>query len=277
MTKTPLVSIITPVYNNEEYIREALESIIIQNFKDFEAIIIDDYSSDNSYSIITEYKDRDNRFKIFKNPRRTGAGDTRNFGLNNATGKYIAVFDSDDIMFPQRLSKQLNFMEKDDNIMIGVCGSNVELIDNSGKVLGIKKFPEGHDACIKSLFYRSPFCHSSTIIRKQLFQDYGYYISDVAHDYDLWFRLHDKTHFHNLQDILVKYRLHNKNISVDKIEKQYYTISKARKKLDTSNYKVPFFSKIYFIIGGIIIKFIPNDKIFSIYNKVLTYLQKARR
>lgn len=117
--KKPAISVLMPVYNSEKYLNEAIESILNQTFVDFEFIIINDASNDNSENIIESYQD--SRIKYFKNEKNLGVAKTLNKGLKLAQGKYIARMDSDDISLPERLYKQFKFMEVYNDI--DVCGS----------------------------------------------------------------------------------------------------------------------------------------------------------
>jgi len=114
--KTPLLSIVIPVYNVESFLEETIESFLEDDFDDFEIIAIDDCSSDNSYNILEKYSRKDERVKIYKNEKNCGKNDTVNYGLSLATGENIALFDSDDINIFGRLKKQIEFLEKNEDI-----------------------------------------------------------------------------------------------------------------------------------------------------------------
>lgn len=107
----PLVSIITPVYNSEEYLEETILSVINQTYKNWELLLIDDYSTDNSYKIIEKYL-TDERIKYLRNERNSGPAITRNVGLEKSKGEYIAFLDSDDIWAKNKLELQIDYMKK---------------------------------------------------------------------------------------------------------------------------------------------------------------------
>lgn len=108
----PKISVITPAYNASEFLSETIESVLKQTFKDWEMIIIDDCSNDNTFEIANNYSKQDSRIKVIKNETNSGVAATRNHGLDVATGEYIAFVDSDDLWLPEKLEKQLSFMEE---------------------------------------------------------------------------------------------------------------------------------------------------------------------
>lgn len=115
---SPQISVITPCYNAGPTIRETIDSVLQQTFKDWELLIIDDCSTDNSAEIIREYSSRDSRIKYFKTEEKSGSPSTpRNIGIDNASGEYIAFLDADDVWLPDKLAKQIEFM----------TGNNVDL------------------------------------------------------------------------------------------------------------------------------------------------------
>ena len=114
--KFPKISVIMAVYNSEKFLNESINSILNQTFKDFEFIIINDCSTDNSLKIIKEFIKKDNRIKLINNERNLGAAGTRNEGLKIAKGKYIAILDSDDISYTQRFVIQYNYLEDNPHI-----------------------------------------------------------------------------------------------------------------------------------------------------------------
>ncbi len=131
--KRPLVSIITPNYNCGNFIALTIESVIAQTFTDWEMLIQDDCSTDNSYEIALEYAKKDSRVKVFRNEKNSGAAITRNNAIKIAQGKYLAFLDSDDIWFPEKLEKQLEFMQKNNCDFVF---SEYEQIDEKNNSLG---------------------------------------------------------------------------------------------------------------------------------------------
>jgi len=208
----PLISVVMSVYNGENYLKEAIESILIQTYRKFEFIIINDGSTDNSLKIIQEYMKKDKRI-ILINRENRGLIYSLNEGIALSKGKYIARMDADDIALPYRFEKQLQFMEA--NLDVGVCGSWVEIFGEkySNKVW---KLPEDNHALQCRLLFSVPVAHPSIFLRKRLWDNYSMQY-DIqykhAEDYKLWVDLSKYTKFSNLQEVLLRYRYLDNSIS----------------------------------------------------------------
>ncbi|OGS69456.1 MAG: glycosyl transferase [Flavobacteria bacterium RIFCSPLOWO2_12_FULL_31_7] len=126
-----LVSIITPCFNSEKYIFQAIQSVISQTYQNWELLLVDDYSSDETFAIISNFTSQDNRIKAFKLDKNSGAGVARNFAIQQASGNYIAFLDADDMWKPQKLEKQLRFMQSQN---IPFTFSFYETIDEVGNL-----------------------------------------------------------------------------------------------------------------------------------------------
>ena len=211
--KTPLVSVIMPVYNAEKYVGEAIESILTQTFRDFEFLILNDGSKDNSADLIREYAKKDKRIIFYDYKENTGLVDTLNKGIEKAIGKYIARMDNDDISLSDRLEKQVAFMEKNEDV--GICGTWFTSFEHGIKnTLTVIKQPE-QDSDIKiAIFHSCAFGHptvmAKTVLLKQNRYDENFYPGE---DYELWSRLIPLTKFYNIQESLLLYRLHETNIT----------------------------------------------------------------
>lgn len=205
----PMISVVMPVYNAEKYVAEAIDSILNQTYGDFEFIIVDDCSTDNSYDIIRMYAETDNRIKLFRNDINSKLPKTLNFGISKSVGKYIARMDADDISLPERFAKQLEFMEQ--NPDVGVFGSYAVTIGACSRLIKVQL----KSCLIKSfsLFFCNNMLHPSVIIRKNIFETYSDLkydenLSGLAEDYDLWVRMLLKgIKFANLDLPLLKYRI----------------------------------------------------------------------
>lgn len=204
------ISVIMPVYNTkEEYLREAIESILNQTYKDFEFIIVDDGSTTDIKSIVQSYQDPRIKYHYQEN---TGIAGALNKGLSLANSEYIARMDSDDISLPERFEKQVNFL--DTHPEISVLGSWFEQFPTS---IIIK-----HKASPKYLdFYK--YCHighPTVMFRKKNFDKYDlkYNPKYLCEDYELWSRAIRYVKFANLQEVLLKYRWHDSNLSIPKPE-----------------------------------------------------------
>lgn len=210
----PLVSVILPVYNGERFLREAIDSIMIQTFTDFELIVIDDGSTDTTPDILKEYAARDLRILVKYQPRNTGIVAALNSGCQTASGKYIARMDADDICLPERLTRQISFLNSHPDV--GVVGTNIQLIDASGNRQGVVLFPETHAQICWSLCFYNPIVHPSTMMRRDvLFQAGGYRMGyPNGEDYDLWRRVSKQARLANLPSVLLLLRKHASNLTV---------------------------------------------------------------
>lgn len=147
--ETPLVSIITPTYNSEKFIAETILSVQNQHYQNWEMILVDDYSTDKTEQIITSFIQKDNRIKLEKLPINSGAGVARNTGLSIANGRYIAFLDSDDLWKPEKLQKQIDFLQAH---KLPFTFSFYDCIDETGKLLG-KRITAPKTLTYKQLFY----------------------------------------------------------------------------------------------------------------------------
>jgi glycosyltransferase involved in cell wall biosynthesis len=209
INSSPLVSVLMPVYNGEKYLREAIDSILNQTFTDFEFLIINDGSTDDTENIILSYTDA--RIRYLKNKENLKLIATLNKGLDLAQGKYIARMDADDISLPKRLEQQVDFMEKNPNI--GLLGSWVRNF-GEGNDYDIT-FNIGHRNIRFELFFHNYFHHPSVMLRTEILRKYNLYFPRVLHaeDYALWINLSNYTEFEILPAILLYYRSHGDNIS----------------------------------------------------------------
>ena len=184
----PKISVIMPIYNTkEEYLREAIESILNQTFADWELIAIDNGSDDYIKNIIKSYTD--NRIKYQRIEANLGPANARNLGIKQAQGKYIAFLDSDDISLPNRLEVQYEFLEN--NIDIGCVGTKVDVINTSSKCKEYKfPSPTKHKDIENHLILRGcVFCQSSVVLRKEILVKNNILYNNEyvpAEDYALW-------------------------------------------------------------------------------------------
>lgn len=214
-----LISVVMPTHNNQNTIKEAINSILSQTYKNFEFIIINDGSIDDTEKIIKSFKDK--RIKYLENKTNKGISFSLNKGIKTAEGKYIARMDADDISLPQRLKIQIAFMEKNKNI--GVCGSWAST-QNSKKIW---KTPITNKKIKTHLLFNSPFIHPSIMIRASLLEETNYPNFKHSEDYGLWALLADKTDFYNLSKPLIMYKKSSKDTNYSKLQKKQ--VKKIRK------------------------------------------------
>lgn len=229
----PLVSVVLAIYNGEKYMNQAIESILSQTFTDFELIIIDDGSKDKTPELLSKFTDP--RIRIITNNPNKGLVYSLNLGIAESKGKYIARMDADDISLPERLQRQVDFMENHPEI--GICGAWFLSFDDDLKENNIVRYPPSDIKLRAQMFVMTPFCHPSVMIRKsvlekhQLEYSYNYY---RAEDYGLWVELLQFTQGATIPEVLLHYRRHESNETVladknptDKVS----TVSKIHKRI----------------------------------------------
>lgn len=203
-----------PVYNAEKFLEESILSVLNQTLSDFEFIIIDDCSTDNSLKIINRYLKKDKRIVLTINKKNLGVAVSRSKGLKKAKGKYIAVFDADDICLKNRLELQYAFLEK--NKEVHLCGTSVIVIDEKGKKIGILKKFDNYKEVKEKLLKGNPIVHSSVMHRNTGQFLYREKIED-ADEYDVYLRmLSEKKRLTNMPDFLMKYRIYQSSTSLKK-------------------------------------------------------------
>lgn len=204
-TSSPKISVIMPVHNGLPFLKEAVESILNQRFKDFEFIIVEDASTDRSFEYLKSIRDR--RVKILKNPKNMGVAKSLNRALKASRGHYIARMDADDINLPQRLQAQLEFMTNHPEV--DICGSWVNIIDKNGQLIGNKKPVTGYQQIKKALSWYSPVIHPTFFAKRKFYEDIGGYDQnfDMAEDYELLVRAKDRFEIVNIPKILLNLRI----------------------------------------------------------------------
>lgn len=223
--KKPLISVLMPAYNAEHFISEAIESILEQTFSDFELIVIDDGSKDDTLAKIQQYANKDSRVRVISQ-ENIGFVPTLNKARLLAQGDIIARMDADDISHPDRFEMQIKYLEEHADI---VCVSgNYEYMDEVGRKLTTIYMPLNDDDIQSSCLNGAPaLCHGCSMMRRWALDDTGGYIvgMEPAEDLDLWLRLGEVGKLANLVDVILKVRLHpasicgsNTDIQNDKIK-----------------------------------------------------------
>lgn len=223
----PLVTVILPVYNAEMYLKEAISSILNQTYPNFEFIIINDGSTDDSVNIIKSFTDQ--RIILIENDKNIGLTATLNKGLSLANGKYILRMDQDDISLPKRIQIQVSFMEN--NPEIGICGS-ARIVIRDGKKVVFNNNVKTHGEIKSFLLFQNCIAHPTVIMRKsELLDKELMYESYHAEDYDLWSRAVLKTKMANITEPLLIYREHPHQMSQTKILEHEKTSREIQKKM----------------------------------------------
>lgn len=224
----PRVTVLMPVYNGETYLAEAIESILNQTFADFEFLIIDDGSTDNTWDILNNFND--SRIRLVKNNQNMGITKTLNKGLQLARSNYVARMDADDICFPKRLQRQKAFL--DENLNFAMVGSWIEVIDEIGRKIERINFPIVSYLLRWRLLYTNTFVHSAVMFRKNAVLGIGGYLDNYRHaeDYDLWSRLSTHWEVANIPAVLVSWRSCKESISAKNAKKQKETTKQIAKR-----------------------------------------------
>ena len=210
----PTVSVIIATYNRENFIREAIDSVLKQTYTDYEIIVIDDASEDNTENIVQDYINKNPKIKYIKNDQNLGIARTRNKGLRLASGIYIAPLDSDDYwMDRDKLKKQVEFLNA--NPDYALLGGGIMHIDAQSKPIKKVLFPV-YDSVIRNIILQfNPFAQSTLLFRKNVALECGGYSIEykICDDYELWLKMGLKYKFTNIPQILAGYRIHGGNIT----------------------------------------------------------------
>lgn len=215
----PKISVLTSCYNASEFLSEAVESILSQTYRDFEFILIDDGSTDETLDIIKGYAAKDRRIVVIQK-QNTGLTDSLNVGLKVAKGDWIARMDADDIALPTRLQSQMNFIACHPRLVL--LGGGCITIDDRGKDIRKYEYPHTHDKLVRHLEKgRSPFPHSTALYNRRFVFTRGGYRNRLngAEDNDLWLRMCQYGEIACLRTPLVKLRKHGGSITSKRSER----------------------------------------------------------
>lgn len=226
----PLVSVVMPTYNSERFLKESIESILNQIYRDFEFIIVADSSVDGTDSILDSYQQKDDRIKIYHH-ERIGLIGSLNKGCRLAKGKYIARMDADDISLPNRLEKQVSYMET--HPAIGILGTGLRYIDENGRRGKSIINPTNPKMIGLYLYFENCIAHPSVMMRREVIEPLDFYNSAALHaeDYDLWARSSRITQISNLPEILLYYRIWTGSICQRNASMQNQAVIEIRQSL----------------------------------------------
>lgn len=226
------LTILMPVYNGEQFLTETIDSVLTQTFNDYDFLIINDGSTDNSESIIKSYKDT--RIKYLSNEVNLGLVKTLNKGIELTNTEFLARMDADDLWEPSKLDKQIRLM--DENPEVGLCGTSVRKF---GNINGDFIFPRNNETLKVGFLFYCTMSHPSVVYRTSFLKESGLrYRSEYfpAEDYKMWIDCIDKTQVRNIPEILVYYRQHEQQICQEKQDSQ---------KEKTDNVRMEILKKIY--------------------------------
>lgn len=245
------------VYNAEQTLAQTIESILSQRLKDFEFIIINDGSTDQSKSILEKFSHQDSRIRLH-HQQNSGLTRSLNLGIRLAKGKYLARQDADDISYPDRLNIQFDYMES--HPKVALLGSNSDDLYPGGL---IKKWGhESQEEIAQSVFLKTPFPHSSVMMRTAIAKTLGGYDESfkTAQDMEFWMRFAKSYTVAMLPDVLIKRTISDSSISSTKKWRQFYDALRARLKHNRFPRKL---KALFYSLRGLLISFLPY-KIASI-------------
>ncbi|MDD5433307.1 MAG: glycosyltransferase [Candidatus Pacebacteria bacterium] len=227
LNHNPKISVVMASHNGEEFIKQAIDSVLSQSFADFEFLIVDDGSTDLTGIILNEYKERDQRVKIITNPQCLGLTKSLNIAIGQAQGEFIARMDDDDISMPKRFAVQSELLDKNPQVVL--CGTLGFIINEKGETIAEKNLAISYSEIKNRLLFNNQFIHSSLMIRKSILDQEGYYNEKFkkAQDYELVLRLGRKCQIVNLPERLIKWRKIPTSISHKNKEQKKFAI-KAR-------------------------------------------------
>lgn len=269
-TQTPLVSVVLPAHNAAAFIHQTIQSIVDQSYTNWELIIVDDYSTDNTWSIAVDFAKKDKRVKLYKNPGKTGVASAANCAHRCAKGTYIARIDADDVALPDRLEKQVAFLLENPDVV--VVGGQCTVIDADNIVIGKKTFPTD-DASIRAMSLWAYPVQQPTLMFNcnNIPDDFNWYPEDVrsAEEHELLFRLMQYGKIANLPDTLIRYRVHDANTSGKHPKKDYLTILSARVAAVLRYGVRPSLKAIAInVVQLIAVSVIPEKQLFAAYTRV---------
>jgi len=262
------VSVVTPAYNAEKFLPEAIESILNQSYQNFEYIVIDDCSIDKTRKIIQHYGKKDKRIIAVSNEKNLGIAGNRNKGVSLAKGEYLIWQDADDISLPRRIERQVAFMDR--HPKVGICGGFLQFFDQSG--LRERRKYASDDKTLRSKIFRySPVAQPAAIIRKKCLDEAGEYDLNYppAEDIDMSFRIGRKYHFANLQETVIYYREHLNSATFRKLKiMELNTLKIRRKYVKGWGYKMTLADTVYNILQFYSIFIIPPKWKIWLFNKI---------
>jgi hypothetical protein len=206
----PRVSVLMTTYNGARYIAASIDSVLAQSFRDFELVVVDDFSTDDTPAILAAYDD--SRIRVLRPPHNLGIVGARNFGFAHCRGAYLAALDHDDLSAPDRLAAQVAFLDANPSIVM--VGSEVELMDT--EIVRAKYNHEGITPFLLRwmLFVANPFTYSSIMLRTEAVRRLGTYVRpeyELADDFELYHRLLTQGDLARLEAVLTTYRWHPAN------------------------------------------------------------------
>jgi glycosyltransferase involved in cell wall biosynthesis len=262
------VSVLMPAYNAESFIKESIESILQQTYKDFEFVIVDDASTDSTWNIIQEYSNIDKRIKAFRNSKNLYIAENRNKCIKLSNSEFIIWQDADDISEPTRIEKLLSKIESDPDI--GLCGSYLEIFTSNGKS-STRTYSQNDELLRYKIFRYSPVAQPSSIVRRKSIERVGKYNPQLppAEDIDMSFRIGEYYKFANVPEVLLKYRMHANSATFKNIKRiELNTIKIRMRYRKNKRYNFTLYDWIYNILQFSTLFMLPPKLRIYLFNLV---------
>lgn len=272
----PDISVIMSVYNGEAYLKEAIESVICQTFKNWELIVINDCSKDSTAEILEEFSAKDDRIKVYTNDINLKLPASLNKAISLSSGKYIARMDADDICLPERLEKQYNFMEEHQDVALSSI--RFMTVKNGVYASGGAGGRCDNTSLRAMLLVANPILHPGVIAKAEVLKELLYDTTlTCTEDLELWTRMAMNNHkIEILPECLLVYRLHDKQITSTTLERQHTEVLKIQQKYYGSLLDEMSDEMKEFYIGGIYFKENADIEKFLTYAKCLKTVSRGK-
>lgn len=269
MKSKPLVSIIMPVYNPGSYLSQAIDSILNQSFTNFELIIVDDASTDNSWKTIRSYAKKDKRIIAKRNRINLGVSLTSNIATSLARGKFLARTDSDDISAPNRLQKQLRFLQRHPQVI--AVGSQVDIINDDNQLTATKSFPVSPKDIYNMIFWATPLQQGAMMVNlSKLPKNFAWYSASKtsAEEVNLFFEFLRYGHLANLPDTLYFYRQLPNSLSHQNPKRTFYLTLQSRLEAIQAGFTPSLLAILINLAQLVAILLLPQNLIYDLWYRL---------
>ncbi len=269
MSESPSISIVMAAYNTRQFLDEAIESICAQTHADWEMIVVDDQSTDGTFERLQEWSQKDPRIRVFQTLENSGPGAARDFALQQARGRYIAIMDGDDVAMPDRLKKQFLFLQTHPEAI--AVGSQAECIDEKGRKIGTKDFPLEPEKLHRLMFRFMPIQLPSVMIdRSKLPETFDWFEGwPFSEDTLLFFKLVQYGYLANLPDYLLNYRQHSASVSAGIPRETFFKTHEARQRaVKEMNYHPRLSDRLTASLQYVAVKILPPRLIWMLYRLI---------
>jgi len=257
-----------PVYNGEPFLIDAVKSIISQTYENWELICVDDRSTDGSWEQLVRFSREDKRIKPVKGRKKGYLSGSLNLALKRIRGKYIARMDADDVSLPQRIEKQVEFLENNPDIL--AVGGFLELIDEEGRVIGEKYFPTDSKECYKLIMNMMPIQPPVLMARARVMKKLRYDTEVAKHDdIDIHFQLLRYGNFSNIDQVIFQYRKRPNSYTFSKVKDVFFMALRVRMRAIVKyGYRPTILSLFLALAETVVILVLPSRSIVTLFELV---------